>query len=73
MASVDDARYTHNSTHHATLHCVLDALPWARQPEEIWMEADSVAEEAHTEAVSKARIHPGGDGKEGAHEDGGWG
>jgi ankyrin repeat domain-containing protein 13 len=59
MAGVDTARYAHSPAHHAVatrdhaaLRRVLDALPWARRPEEIRTEADSVAEEARAEAVS---------------------
>jgi hypothetical protein len=30
----------------------MDALPWARKPDEFWLEADFITGEAHLEAAS---------------------
>ncbi|XP_018491212.2 uncharacterized protein LOC108861758 isoform X2 [Raphanus sativus] len=59
MEGIDVSKYTHSSVHravasrdHSTLRSILSSLPKPRDPSEIQSEADSLSEEATSEAIS---------------------
>ncbi|KAL0742706.1 hypothetical protein Bca4012_084219 [Brassica carinata] len=59
MEGIDVSKYTHSSVHravaskdHATLRSILSSLPKPRDPSEIQSEADSLSEEATSDAIS---------------------